>query len=103
MGLDAVWGVVDLDAVVLIIEALSGVPVGKDFSQLGDCRDFLTEDRGRGVFYCAGEKFKSMDDAIPLADCGLGEVVAHKLNGIRKKKCFGDGIGYTEAAIVVEC
>ena len=27
----------------------------------------------------------------------------HKLNGVRKKECFGDGIGYMEAAVVVEC
>ena len=60
-------------------------------------------DCGGGVFYCAGEKVESMDDAIALAECGLGEVVVHKLNGVRKKECFGDGIGYMEASIVVEC
>ena len=60
-------------------------------------------DRGWGVSYCAGEKFESMDDAIALADCGLGEVVVHKLNGVRKKEYFGDGIVYMEAAVVVEC
>ena len=27
----------------------------------------------------------------------------HKLNGVRKNECFGDGIGYTEAEVVVEC
>ena len=41
-------------------------------------------DRGGGVFYCAGEKVESMDDAIALADCGLVEVVMHKINGVRK-------------------
>ena len=60
-------------------------------------------DRGRGVFYCAGDKVDSMDDVIALADCGLGEVVVHKLNGVRKNECFGDGIGYMEAAVVIEC
>ena len=44
-----------------------------------------------------------MDDAIALADCGLGEVVVHKLNGVRKKECFRDGIVYMEAAVVIEC
>ena len=60
-------------------------------------------DRGGGVFYCARDKFDSMDYVIALADCGLGEVVVHKLNGVRKKECFGDDIGYMEAAVVVEC
>ena len=41
-------------------------------------------DCGGGVFYCAGEKVESMDDAIALADCGLVEVVMHKINGVRK-------------------
>ena len=27
----------------------------------------------------------------------------HKLNGVKKHECFGDGIGYVEAAVVVEC
>ena len=44
-----------------------------------------------------------MDDAIALSDCGLGEVVVHKLNSIIKKECFGDGIGYMEATVVIEC
>ena len=35
-----------------------------------------------------------MDYAIALADGGLGEVVMHKINGVRKKECFGDGIGH---------
>ena len=39
---------------------------------------------GGGVFYYAGEKVEGRDDAIALADCGLGEVVVHKLNGVRK-------------------
>ena len=60
-------------------------------------------DRGGGIFYYTGEKVDIMDDAIALADCGLGEVVVHKLNGIRKKECFRDGIVYMEAAVVVEC
>ena len=80
-----------------------GVPVGKEFSQLGDCRELLMVNRGGGIFYRAGEKFESMDDAIALADGGMGEVVVHKLNGVRKKECFGDVIGYVEAAVVVEC
>ena len=44
-----------------------------------------------------------MGDAIALSDCGLGEVVVHKLNGVRKKECFGDVIGYMDAAVAVEC
>ena len=44
-----------------------------------------------------------MDDVIALHDCGLGEVVVHKINGVRKKKCFHDGIGYMEAEVVIEC
>ena len=44
-----------------------------------------------------------MDDAIDLSDCGLREVVVHKLNGFRKKECFLDRIGYMEAAVVIEC
>ena len=60
-------------------------------------------DRGGGVFYCAGEKVESMDDAVDLADCGLREVVVHKLNGVRKRELFGDGIDYIESVVVVEC
>ena len=37
-------------------------------------------DRGGGIFYCVGEKVESMDNAITLADCGMGETVVHKLN-----------------------
>ena len=65
-----------------------GVPVGKEFSRLGDCREFLMLDRGWGVSYCAGEKVESMDDAIALADCGLGEVVVHKINGVVKSSAL---------------
>ena len=61
------------------------------------------EDHGGGVFYFAERKVESMDDAIGIADCGLGEVVVHKLNGVRKKECFRDGIGYMEAAVLIEC
>ena len=43
-------------------------------------------DRGEGVFNCAGEKFESMDNAIAIPDCDLGEVVVYKLNGVRKKE-----------------
>ena len=60
-------------------------------------------DRGGGVFYCAEEKVESMDDAIALAECELGEVAVHKINGVGKKECFRDGIGYMEAAVVIEC
>ena len=60
-------------------------------------------DRGGGVFHCAGEKDESMNDVIALADGGLGEVVVHKLNVVRKQECFGDGIGYVESAVMVEC
>ena len=42
-------------------------------------------DRGVGVFYCAGDKVEIMDNMISLVYCGLGEVVVHKLNGVRKK------------------
>ena len=44
-----------------------------------------------------------MDDAIALADCGLAQVVVHKLNSVRKKECFCDGIVYMESAVVIEC
>ena len=44
-----------------------------------------------------------MDDAIALADCGLGEVVVHKLKSVIKKERFHDGIGYMESAVVIEC
>ena len=60
-------------------------------------------DHGGGVFYCAGKKGKSMNDVIALADGGMGEVVVHKLNGVRKKDFFGDSISYVKAAVVVEC
>ena len=43
-------------------------------------------DCGAGVFNCAGDKVESTDDAISLADSGLGEVVVHKLNGVRKNE-----------------
>ena len=43
------------------------------------------EDCGGGVFYCAGEKVEIMDNAIDFSDCGLGEVVVHKLNGVKKR------------------
>ena len=56
----------------------------KDFAQLGDCREFLMVDCGGGVFHRAGEKFESMDDVIALADGGLGDVIVHKLNCVRK-------------------
>ena len=55
------------------------------------------------IFYCAGENFESMYNAITLSECGMGEAVVHKLNGVRKKECFRDGIGYMEAAAVNEC
>ena len=58
-------------------------------------------DCGGGVFHRAGEKVESMDDAIALADGGMGEVVMHKLNGIRKQECFGEIIGYVEGAVVL--
>ena len=60
-------------------------------------------DRGGGACNSAGEKFKSTDYAIALANGGMGDVVVHKLNGVRKQECFGDVIGYVEAAVVVEC
>ena len=53
---------------------------------LGDDRELLTTDRGGGVFYRAGEKIESMDDAIDLADGGMDEVVVNKLNSVRKKE-----------------
>ena len=59
-------------------------------------------DSGGGVFHRAGEKVESMDDLIALPDDGMGEVFVHKLNGVRKQECFGDGIGYVESAVVVE-
>ena len=43
-----------------------------------------------------------MDDVIALDDCGLGEVVVHKINGVRKNECFCDSIGYMEEAVVIE-
>ena len=61
------------------------------------------EDHGGGVFYWEGEKVEITDNAIALADCGLGEVVMHKLNGVRKEECFCYGINYMEAAVVIEC
>ena len=51
-------------------------------------------DLGGGIFHHTGEKFERMDDAIALADSGLGDVVLHKINSVRKHECFGDGIGY---------
>ena len=60
-------------------------------------------DCGGVVFYRTEEKVESMDDTIALADGGLGTVVVNKPNGVRKKECFGDVIGYVEAAVVVEC
>ena len=60
-------------------------------------------DRGGGIFHRAGDKVESMNDTIALADGGLGEKVVHKLNGVRKQECFGDGIGYVESLVVVEC
>ena len=44
-----------------------------------------------------------MDDVIALADCGMGEVIVHKLNGARKKECFRDGMDYMEAAVLIKC
>ena len=41
-------------------------------------------DCGGGVFYRAGDKIEIIDDAIAFVDGGLGEVVVHKLNGVRK-------------------
>ena len=40
---------------------------------------------------------------MAIADDGLGEAVVHKINSVRKQECFGDGISYVEAAVVVEC
>ena len=59
-------------------------------------------DRGGGVFHRAAEKVESMDNAIALAGGGMGEVVLQKLKFVRKQESFGDGIGYMEAAVVVE-
>ena len=64
------------------------VPVAKELSELGDCREFLMLDRGGGAFHRAGEKVDSMDDAIVLADGGLCEVVLYKLNGVRKRSAL---------------
>ena len=44
-----------------------------------------------------------MDDANDISDCGMGEVIVHKLDGVRTKECFCDGISYMEAAVVIEC
>ena len=54
--------------------------------QLGDCRELLMVDRGRGVFHHAGENVESMEDEIALADGCLGEIVVHKLKGVRKQE-----------------
>ena len=40
--------------------------------QLGDCSELIMVDRGGGIFHRTGEKFERMDDAIALADSGLG-------------------------------
>ena len=48
------------------------MPVGKGFLQLGDFRELLMAYRGGGVFYFAGDKVESMDDATSLTDCGMG-------------------------------
>ena len=58
-------------------------------------------DRGGVVFYREEDKVESMYNVIALSDGGMGEVVMHKLNGVRKKEFFCDGIGYLEAAVVV--
>ena len=58
-------------------------------------------DSGGGIFHRAGEKVESIYDEIALADGGLGEVVVHKLNGVRKQEFFGEGIGYVEKAVLV--
>ena len=42
-------------------------------------------DRGGGAFYCAGDKVESMEGTVDLSECGMGEIVAHKLNGVRKR------------------
>ena len=42
-------------------------------------------DRGGGIFYCAGDNVDSTGNVIALSDCGLGEVVVHKLNGVKKR------------------
>ena len=44
-----------------------------------------------------------MDDANDISDCGMGEVIVHKLDGVRTKECFCDGISYMEAVVVVDC
>ena len=45
-------------------------------------------DCGGGIFYHAGEKVESMDDVIALADDGMGEVVVHKRNYVRKRSAL---------------
>ena len=60
--------------------------MGEEFLELVDVRDLLMVDGFWSIFYCTGDKFDSMDDAIAIANCGLGEVVMHKLNSVRKKE-----------------
>ena len=60
-------------------------------------------DDGRGVLDCTGEEVESVDDAVALADCWLGEVIIQELDGVREQECLGGAIDDVEAAVMFEC
>ena len=57
----------------------------------------------RRVLHISGEKVEGVDDAVALADGGLGQVVVHEFDGVRVQQRLCGGVGHVEAAVVVEC
>ena len=44
-----------------------------------------------------------MDDAVALADGGLGQVVVHEFDGVQLQQRLCGGVGHVEVGVVVEC
>ena len=78
------------------------VPVAEQLMQLGDCCEWFILECGQGVFQCRRDKIKSMNDAIPFCDSGLGKIIMHKIHHVREEEGFGGGVDYVEAALVIE-
>ena len=44
-----------------------------------------------------------MDDAVTLAEGGMGQVVVHEFDGVRVQQRLCGGVSHMESAVVVEC
>ena len=57
-------------------------------------------DGSGGVLYCTGEEVEGVDDVVVFSDCGFGEVLVYKINGVGVQKCFGGAIDDVELAVM---